>query len=74
MNDQALSVGRVIALLGTLAHGWPKNLILFSYKDRLYLLDKRSGKVFWDTTLIVADGSDDVTASVDERGNQTLEW
>lgn len=73
MSEQ-LSVGRVIALLTPLAHGWPDNLILFSYRERLYLLNKQSGKVLWDTSLIAADGSDEATISVDERGNETLDW
>lgn len=72
-NDK-LSPGRVIQLLGTLAHGWPDNLMLFPHGGRLYLINRQTGKVYWDTSLILADASNDAVASVDERGGQFFDW
>lgn len=69
-----LSVGRVIALLTPLAHGWPDNLILYSHKGRLYLVNRETGRVYWSTLLIHADGGADAVATVDERGNESLDW
>ena len=73
MSDK-LSVGRVIQLLGSLAHGWPDDMMLFSHDGRLYLLQAETGKVIWDTSLILADGSRDAVASADEKGNQFFDW
>lgn len=72
--DDKLSTGRVIQLLSALAHGWPPGLMLFPYAGRLYLLRTATGKVVWDTSLILADGSRNAVASADEKGNQFFEW
>lgn len=74
MSDTKLSPGRVIQLLGTLAHGWPPDLLLFPYRDRLYLVQAKTGKVLWSTLLILADASDDASVTVDERGGEFIDW
>lgn len=72
--DAKLSPGRLIQLLNSLAHGWNDDYLLFPYADRLYLVQTSTGKILWDSRLILADSSKNPTFHVDNKGNQFIEW
>lgn len=72
-EKQELSVGQIIQLFTPLAHGWPGNLSLFSHRDRLYLINANTGRVYWSTLLIKVDSSPDATITLDHKGGEFIE-